>query len=142
MLQITTQARYALRLMLDLAQNQSETPVARTDIALRQEISSDYLAQLCRKLINAGLIEGIKGPHGGYRLSHNPAQISVGDVIRAVDGPIRLVHCINSDDKTPCNRKNTCVASRLWEQASKDFNHYFDRFLLSELTFPLSSDKE
>ena len=92
-MRISTRGRYALRAMIDLALHTEAGPVLRQDISTRQEISADYVAQLFRQLCAAGLLEGVKGPGGGYRLAREVETIRAGDVVRAVEGPVALVHC-------------------------------------------------
>lgn len=84
-MKLTTKGRYAVTAMLDLAIHHHEGPVTLSDISLAQSISLSYLEQLFAKLRNAGLVEGVRGPGGGYRLAKNPAKISVAEVIAAVD---------------------------------------------------------
>ena len=85
-MRISTRGRYALRAMVDLALHVDEGPVARCDIAKRQGISADYVAQLFRRLRAAGLVEGVRGPGGGYTLARDATTICAGDVVRAVEG--------------------------------------------------------
>ena len=80
--------------MVDLALHAEEGPVLRQDIAERPAISADYVAQLFRHLRKAELVKGIKGPGGGYRLIRDPATITAGHVLRAVEGPVAVVHCV------------------------------------------------
>lgn len=121
MIRISTRGRYALRAMVDLAQHSAGGPVLRQDIAKRQAISAAYVAQLCRRLQSAGLVEGVKGPGGGYQLARDPASISARDVIEAVEGPIALVHCIleRPGEKPLCDRVDHCVTHLLWKQLSE-----------------------
>jgi Rrf2 family protein len=119
--------------MVDLALHSGEAPVLRQDIAERQDISADYVAQLFRQLRSEGLVEGVKGPGGGYRLALPAADISVGDVIRAVEGPVAVVHCAVEDDETPCNRVDRCVAHLMWQQLSEVMTEYLDSITLQDL---------
>jgi Rrf2 family protein len=121
MIRISTRGRYALRAMVDLAQHDDDSPVGRQDIADRQAISADYLAQLFRHLQSAGLVEGVKGPGGGYRLARAPQRIHALDVVQAVEGPIALVQCVEDcPDRVPaCNRVDHCVTHLLWERLSQ-----------------------
>jgi Rrf2 family protein len=101
-MRISTHGRYALRAMVDPAQPGGNGPVSRQDISERQEISADYLAQLFMDPQAAGLVEGVKGPGGGYRLIQDPSQIRAGDVVRAVEGPVPVVACtLPSPDEGP-----------------------------------------
>jgi len=119
--------------MVDLALHTDEGPVSRRDIAMRQEVSADYVAQLFRRLRAAGLVEGVKGPGGGYRLARDAATIHVGDVVRAVEGPIAVVHCIIPDSEPSCNRVDRCVAHLLWKRLSEAMTEFLDSVTLKEL---------
>ena len=134
-MRISTRGRYALRAMVDLAQHGSNGPVARHDISERQEISADYLAQLFMPLQAAGLVEGVKGPGGGYRLAHHPARIRAGDVFRAVEGPVAVVHCtLPCPDGSPeCSRLDRCVTHRLWNRVSDAVTDVLDSVTLRDL---------
>ena len=133
MIRISTRGRYALRAMVDVAQHGDEGPVLRRDIAARQEISADYLAQLFRGLQAAGLVEGVKGPGGGYRLAQNATMISAGDVVRATEGPVAVVHCVDPGDEVSCNRVEGCVTHLLWERLSDVMTEYLDSVTLQNL---------
>jgi Rrf2 family iron-sulfur cluster assembly transcriptional regulator len=117
-MRISTRGRYALRAMVDLAQHGEHGPLPRQDIAERQEISADYLAQLFTRLQSAGLVEGVKRPGGGYRLTHVLSLIRPGDVIRAVEGPVAVVHCtlLCPDEGPTCKRVDRCATHLLWKQ--------------------------
>jgi Rrf2 family cysteine metabolism transcriptional repressor len=133
MVRISTRGRYALRAMVDLALHAGEETVSRQDIAQRQAISSDYVAQLFRQLSAAGLVEGVKGPGGGYRLARDAAAISAGDVVQAVEGPVAVVHCTLPDDNPPCNRVDRCVTHLLWKRLSATMTEFLDSVTLKDL---------
>ena len=120
MIRISTRGRYALRAMVDVAQHGDNGVVSRQAISERQGISADYVAQLFRHLQTAGLVEGVKGPGGGYRLAHDAGRISAGDVVEAVEGPLAVVHCaLPCPDEGPaCNRVDYCVTHLLWKRLS------------------------
>jgi Rrf2 family protein len=119
--------------MVDLAMHAAEAPVLRQDIAERQDISADYVAQLFRQLRGEGLVEGVKGPGGGYRLARDAADISAGDVVRAVEGPMAVAACALEDDETPCNRVDQCVGHLLWMQLSAVMAEFLDSVTLQDL---------
>jgi Rrf2 family protein len=135
MIRISTRGRYALRAMVDLAQQADGGPVSRRDISERQEISADYVAQLFRHLQSAGMVEGVKGPGGGYRLVRDAALVSAADVIQAVEGPVSLVHCTlpDSDEEPACNRVDRCVTHLLWKQLSRAVVDVLDSVTLEDL---------
>lgn len=117
-MRLSTRGRYAVRAMVDLALHQSEGPVTRADIARRQGISADYIAQLFRRLERAGLVRGVKGSSGGYLLGRDPAAISVGEIVRTAEGPITLVHCVAPEGEKRCTRAEGCVTRCLWRRVS------------------------
>lgn len=133
MMRISTRGRYALRAMVDLALHADFGPVLRQDIAARQEISADYVAQLFRYLHAAGLVGGVKGPGGGYVLACDAATITAGDVIRAVEGPVAVVHCVLPGDEPSCNRLDRCVTYLLWKRLSVLVAEFLDSVTLQDL---------
>ncbi len=133
MIRISTRGRYALRAIIDLALHADEEPVLRQEIAERQAISADYVAQLFRQLGVAGLVEGVKGPGGGYVLARDAATISVGDVVRAVEGPVAVVHCALPGDEPACNRVDRCVTHLLWKRLSAVISEFLDAVTLQDL---------
>jgi len=130
---ISTRGRYALRAMVDLGLHVAERPVSRGDIAARQAISADYVAQLLRRLRAAGLVQATKGPGGGYRLARDAATIRVGDVVRAVEGPIAAVDCTVSDSEPACNRADRCTTRLLWQRLSEVMEEFLDSVTLADL---------
>jgi Rrf2 family cysteine metabolism transcriptional repressor len=134
-MRISTRGRYALRAMVDLAQHGDQGPVSRQELSDRQEISADYLAQLFMHLQAVGLVEGVKGPGGGYRLVRDPSLIRAGDVVRAVEGPVAVVHCtLPCPDEGPtCRRVNRCATHLLWNRVSEAVAEVLDSFTLRDL---------
>jgi len=131
-MRLSTRGRYALRAMIDLALH-TNGPVLRSDIAERQEISAHYIEQLFVKLRKAGLIESIKGPGGGYILAKSADQIRAGDIIRTVEGPIALVHCVAPQQAAACHRIDSCVTHRLWGRLSDKVAEVLDSVTLKDL---------
>ena len=134
-MRMSTRGRYALRAMLDLALYSDEGPVLRHDIATRQEISADYVAQLFQHLCAAGLAKGVKGPGGGYLLARDPFTIRVGDIVRAVEGPIAAVQCVTATlgSQPICHRAEGCTTRLLWTQLSEVIAQFLDAITLKEL---------
>jgi Rrf2 family iron-sulfur cluster assembly transcriptional regulator len=119
--------------MVDLARHSDGEPVARCHIAERQEISADYVAQLFQMLQDAGLVEGVKGPGGGYLLALDAGEIRARDVIEAVEGPVALVHCVEPDGEASCNRVGHCVTHLLWKRLSVAMRELLDATTLQDL---------
>lgn len=133
LMHITTAGRYALRSMLDLALHQDQGPVLRQDIADRQQISAEYIAQLFRLLARADLLRSVLGPGGGYLLGKQAKDIRVGDVIRTVEGPFAAVACLDPNRVESCCRQDTCVTRRLWVRLSQTIEKFLDRVTLADL---------
>jgi len=133
MIRVTTRGRYALRAAVDLALHSEDAPIARQAIAERQGLSSDYVAQLFRDLQDAELVEGVKGPGGGYRLARRPDAICAREIIEAVEGPIALVHCVEPEDESCCNRIDGCVAHVLWKDLSTVMREFLESVTLQDL---------
>ncbi|HOT92137.1 MAG TPA: Rrf2 family transcriptional regulator [Anaerolineae bacterium] len=132
-MRLSTLGRYALRAMVDLALHQDQGPVQRKDIVARQEISSNYLAHLFVKLREAGLIESVKGPGGGYILARSAADISAGDVLRAVEEILEPVFCVDTNPEVYCPRMDACVTHLLWAQLGQRIIELLDSVTLAEL---------
>ena len=132
-MRLSTRGRYALRAMIDLALHADEGPVLRRDIAERQEISAHYIVQLFVKLRRAGLIESVRGPGGGYILAKSAEQIRAGDIIRTVEGPIALVHCVAPQQEATCHRVDNCVTHLLWKRLSDKVAEVLDSVTLNDL---------
>jgi len=132
-MRISTRGRYALRAIVDLALNDGERPVQQEEIARRQEIPSPYLARLMAQLSGAGLLRGERGPGGGYRLGRPAAEISAGDVVRAVEGPIEVVKCLNPATRRACPRQTICVTQPLWRRVGEAVADVLDGGTLQDL---------
>lgn len=134
-MRLSTRGRYALRAMIDVAQHGAAGPVLRQEIADRQEISADYVAQLFRPLQSAGLVEGVKGPGGGYRLARDAAMISAQDVVQAVEGRVAVVHCIlpGPNGEFTCHRAEHCVTHLLWKRLSESIADTLGSITLKDL---------
>ncbi len=132
-MRVSTLGRYALRAMIDLTEHQDQEPVSRSEIGVRQAISGDYLAHLLARLRRAGLIRSIKGPGGGYVLARRPAEISTGDVLRAVEECLDPVSCVGNSSAAACLRMETCVAHQVWEHLGRRIYEFLDSVTLADL---------
>lgn len=131
-MKISTKGRYALRMLVDLAQNQSETYISLADIAERQCISKKYLEQIVPMLSKAGLIRTNRGNRGGYMLNVQPDKCTVGDVLRATEGSLAPVACLEYDENT-CPRKDDCITLYVWSDFFRITNEYFDGITLKDI---------
>ena len=140
-MKLTTKGRYAVMAMADLAANQSLKPVSLSDIALRQNISLSYLEQLFSKLKNQKLIKSIRGPSGGYILEKNPREITVSNIIYAVDEQVKTLKC-KRESKKGCHGKTVkCITHNLWDDLEKHINEFFDNVSLNDLVHQKKTDQ-
>ncbi len=124
MLKLSTKGRYGTRLMLELALNYGREPILLKEAAKRQEMSVGYLEHLVPVLKTAGLINSARGAHGGYSLSKPPSEITLKEIVCALEGNMSVVECVGTPGV--CNRVNTCVTRDIWEEISekiKDILH-------------------
>ncbi len=129
-MRLTTKGRYAVTAMLDLAFHCQNNPVTLTDIATRQTISLSYLEQLFAKLRKAGVVIGVRGPGGGYKLSRDVSEINVAEIITAVDEPIDATKCEGRGD---CQDGQPCLTHDLWLGLSDQIRNYLKGISLGEL---------
>lgn len=134
MIRISTRGRYALRAMVDLARQGESGPVARQAIAERQDISADYVAQLFRELIEVGLVEGVRGPGGGYRLTRPAATITAREIVEAAEGPVAIVACVEPNEKPGCHRAKDCATRPLWKDLSEKMAEVLGSVTLEDLS--------
>lgn len=131
-MKISTKGRYALRLMLDIAQNCSEKPVSIKEAALRQNISDKYLEQIISILNNAGYVKSIRGPQGGYLLTKPPSEYTAGMVLRLMEGSLAPVACADEYD-AQCGRLDGCPTNILWKKLNDAINSVVDNITLADL---------
>lgn len=131
-MKISTKGRYALRFMLDLAVHGNGEFVRLKDAAARQEISEKYLEQISSVLTKNGLIKGVRGAQGGYKLVKTPSEYTVGSILRATEGSLAPVSCLD-DETNLCNRKSECVTLPFWEGLNKVINDYLEGTTLQDL---------
>lgn len=130
-MKLSTRSRYGVRMMLDLACNYGEKPVFLKDIATREKISEKYLSLIVIPLRSAGLIRSIRGARGGYILAREPENISLRDIVEAVDGETCLVNCVK--DPGSCDRVAACPTRELWALLGDKINETLDSVSLAQL---------
>lgn len=140
-LNISTKGRYGLRAVLDMAIHQENDPIALSSIAERQGLSEGYLEQLMIPLKRAGLVRSIRGAQGGYLLVKEPKNIKVGDVIRALEGPLAPVACVNEDYPEECQRAESCVTRMVWAKVRDSVAEVLDSFSLEDLVKEYRNNK-
>ncbi len=131
-MKISTKGRYALRLMVDLAKAEENEYVSLRGVALRQEISMKYLEQIVSQLTKAGQVQSVRGPQGGYRLTRDPSQYTIGEILRVTEGSIAPGSCV---DSTPnrCVRAGQCEALPVWEGLYEVIQNYVDSVTLQDV---------
>lgn len=128
---ISTKGRYALRVMIDLAQNYGNGYVPMKEVAKRQNISLKYLERILPVLTKNKMIEGLQGKGGGYRLTSAPDRCRVGDILRLTEGDLAPVACLGCD-ADGCERAKTCKTLPMWTEFYKLTNTYFDGITLAD----------
>lgn len=129
---ISTKARYALRVMIDLAEHQDAGYIPLKDIAARQEISEKYLEIIIKILVKGKMLKGLRGKGGGYLLTREPSEYIVGDIIELTEGPLAPVACLQPDAEV-CNRKDICVTLPLWEKYYTLVHDFFFHITLEDV---------
>ena len=132
---ISTKGRYALRLMIDLAENADTGLTPLKDIAERQDISKKYLEIIIKDLVLAGMVEGTSGKNGGYRLSRKPEEYTVGEILETEEGTLATVACL-AKDINDCPRREKCRTLSMWEEFDSMVQDYFFSKKLSDFLQP------
>lgn len=132
-MRFSSKEQYGLRVMVQLARQHGEGPTPLTQIAEMEDLPLPYLEQIASRLRQAGLLTSLRGAHGGYELAHQPRAISVGDVVRALEGDIVPIPCVQEASGAQCERKGICAASNVWETVHKRLADMLDSMTLASL---------
>lgn len=133
-MRLSTQSRYGVRAIFDIAYNSEGLETQVKDISRRQGISPRYLEQIFQKLKKAGIVGSKRGPSGGYFLNKKSEEISVGDIVRITEGGIDPVVCIDPEDSSQsCDRLGECVTRLIWSEAGNRLKDYFDSVTINDL---------
>ncbi len=131
---ISTKSTYSMRAMFELALHYNRGPLSVSYISRRQRISLPYLEQLLSRLRRRGLVKSVRGPKGGYMLSKKPKEITVGDVVRALDGNIAPLHCVNGKPfEKRCKMASCCVIKDVWKRLKKTMDDLLDDITLKDI---------
>ena len=130
-MKLSTKGRYGLRAAVDLALFAKDEPISISTIAAREGLSESYLEQLFAKLKKAGIVLSIRGTNGGYQLASSTADISVGDVLRALEGDLVVVDC--PDNESECAKFGSCVTKYVWKRINNSINDTMDAMTLEEI---------
>jgi Rrf2 family protein len=131
MLRLSTKSQYGVRAMFEIANSYHSGPVTIKAIAEKQSVSIPYLEQILNTLRKAGIIKSVKGPGGGYVLSKEPVYISIGAILRELDGPVAITSCL--DPKEGCMRIDGCVTHLLWKSLGQKIEAFLDNMTLQDL---------
>ena len=129
---ISTKGRYALRVMIDLAENQKDGYLPLKEIAERQEISEKYLENILKTLVRHKLLAGLRGKGGGYRLTRAPEEYTVGDILRLTEGTLAPVACLGEGAKE-CPRREHCRTVPMWKKLDFLISSYLDGITVADL---------
>ncbi|MBR5976980.1 MAG: Rrf2 family transcriptional regulator [Clostridia bacterium] len=129
---ISTKGRYAIRVMIDLAEHQGDSFIPLKDIAERQEISKKYLEIIVKDMVAGGLVKGASGKGGGYKLVRDPKDYTVGEILELMEGPLASVACLIGD-KNLCPRQKQCQTLPMWEEFDEMVHNFFYGKTLADL---------
>ena len=144
-MKVSTKSRYGLAAMVDIAEHFGKGPVALRSVAERQQVSEHYLEQLMSSLRNAGLVRSVRGAQGGYVLARNSAEISVGDIVRAMEGPIAPVDCLLAEkglNNPYCDKSGECNRRNIWLKMGESITDALDSISLKSLCTGLNQEND
>ncbi len=131
-MKLSTKGKYGVRAVFEIARHYGKGPITIKEIADRQGISFSYLEQILHRLGKAGLIESVRGPAGGYLLGRKPAELTIGDIVRTLEGPIALSHCLEPGEEE-CNQADDCVAKMVWARVGAKIEEALDSISFNDL---------
>ena len=131
MLKLSTKGQYGVRAMFEVAKGYPDHPISIKEIAQRQEVSVAYLEQILNTLRHAGLISSVRGPGGGYLLTHGPAHISIATILKELEGPVSIASCL--DPEEGCHRVEGCVTHTLWRSLGEKIDAFLSTITLDDL---------
>jgi Rrf2 family protein len=137
MIKFSTRGEYGIRMMVEIARHHGHGPVSLTDVSRAEDLPLPYLEQLIGRLRKAKLLVSHQGAHGGYELALSPRQITIGEVLRALEGPIAPMMCATeAEDDVECARHSVCTVSTVWERVRDALAVALDSITLAELVPP------
>ena len=129
---ISTKGRYAIRFMIDLAEQSADTPVPLDETAARQEISKKYLEIIVKILVRGKLVKGTSGKGGGYLLMRRPEEYTIGEILELTEGTLATVACLSADAE-PCPRESFCKTLPMWKKFDHIVHDYFFHITIADL---------
>lgn len=130
-MKLSTRSRYGTRMLLDIAEHGNGKPVPVSEISKRMGVSVKYLEQLIRPLNKAKYLKSVRGPKGGHLLAKQPAEISVGEIVRLLEGGVNLTECVA--EPATCDKSENCRTRRVWAKATQAMNGILDGISLEDL---------
>ena len=130
---VSAKGRYALRIFVDLAQNQGDGFVALSEVSKRQDVSLKYLETIVATLVRGGLLRSQRGMSGGYRLARDAKDISIHEIFNITEGSLSPVACINCGENYFCNRADVCHTKKMWVNVDNMLNNYFKSVSVQDL---------
>ena len=131
MLRLSTKGQYGVRAMFEIARGYNSGPITIKQISENQDVSVSYLEQILNQLRKAGIINSVKGPGGGYVLGKSPDAISIGAILRELEGPVAITSCL--DPSEGCMRVEGCVTHLLWKSLGEKIETFLDQMTLNDL---------
>jgi len=132
-MKLSTKGKYGVRAVFEIARHYGKGPISIKEIAERQGISFSYLEQILHRLGKAGHIESVRGPAGGYLLAKKPGDLTIGDIVRALEGPIALSHCLEPGEAGDCSQTDDCVARMVWTKVGAKIEEALDSISFNDL---------
>jgi len=132
-MKLSTKGQYGVKAMFDLAVNYGSGPIPLNTIAERQNISEYYLEQLMAVLRRKKLVESVRGAQGGYILARDPSQITVGEILDVLEGPIEISECLTDDENVECSRVNYCATRLIWVKIKKAIDDVVNSITLKDM---------
>ncbi|MCD4814066.1 Rrf2 family transcriptional regulator [bacterium] len=140
-MKVSTKGRYALRALLEMAENNSGKPIFLSYIANRQAIPERYLIHIFGALRKAGIVNSYRGAKGGFQLARQPKDISLADVLDAAEGPVQLLDCLQNQYEN-CNRLSFCATRSIWEKVNQEVKVVFENMTLAQMQIMFRKEKE
>ena len=132
MILISTKGRYALRVMLDLSKQNAEKFISLEEIATRQKLSQKYLETVVKSLVQNNFLKGTRGKGGGYKLTRQPSEYTVGEILELTEVPLSVVECLKDENNT-CERKAECLTLPMWQKFNKLTHDFFYGITLQDI---------
>ena len=141
-MKLSNKGRYAVQALADLARNSLQKPTSLTEISLRQGISLSFLEQIFLKLKNNNLVKSSRGPLGGYILSRSPDDITISNIIEAVDEKVETVACRRESKKGCHGKSSKCITHDLWDDLENHINDFFKKNTLRDIAYKMEKNKQ